>query len=586
MFKNTFRALPALAIALTMIVALVPAGMAFANDADITLTSVMQEGEPITFYLTDNSQISTLDPQRASDSVSIEMLENLFLGLTNTDPVVPGGITAEMATEWTTSDDGLVWTFTIRNDVPWVRWDPVTDTAEVLRNVTAYDFEYGIKRACDPRLAAYYSEIGCPLIKGGMDWLSQAEDEATDEGADLIQVEALDDSTLVVNLEFPAGYFFSMTPMWMFRAVPQEIIEEYGDDWTELGNLTTNGPFVLDEWVRGVRRVMLKNELMPADLRGPGNVERVIYTIVEDAGTIFALYQDSQIDISGVPSAEVQSVLNDEAYAEELVQKSDSAVFYLAFAHDKAPFDDVHARRAFSATIDRNAFVQEIQQGRGIPMIHFTPPGMFGAPPVNKVGVGYDPAFALSEIEAAGYPNCEGFPNINIVTYASAGTWAEFLAASVERELGCDPSVFTIEQQEFSVLLETVSKLNATEDRPNMWSLGWGPDYGDANNWVHDVLSCESENDFMRPCTEVDDLLTQAARESDPDTRIELYERIEEKFFGPEGDTPIIPLYLRVGYTLLKPWLSYDVYTTDGIFGGPHRDWVSIDQAAQMAARG
>jgi oligopeptide transport system substrate-binding protein len=570
---------------LTMIVALVPTGFTLANDADVTLTTTMRQDEPITNYRTASSQISTLDPQRAQDTVSIDVIENLFLALTDTDALVPGNITPELATEWVVSEDGLTWTFTLRNDVPWVRHDPVSGETEMLRMVTAGDVEYGIKRACDPRLAAYYSSIAAPVIQGCDVVMDIPAEEVTPEAFDQIGVTALDDTTLEINLNFVAGYFFSMTPMWMLRPVPQEAIEEYGDDWTEVGTIVTNGPFVVQELVRGVRRVFLRNPYFPADMAGPGNVERIVITVVEDTGTTFALYQDNQIDLSGVPIAELQSVLEDDAYADQLVQIADLAVFYLAFAVNKAPFDDVHARRAFSAAVDRNAFVQEVRQNRGIPMIHFTPPGMFGAPPINEVGVGYDPDFARAELAAAGYPDCEGFPAIEIVTYTGAGTWAEFMSAAAERELGCDPNLLVIEQQEFSVLLETTDPRNPPEDRPNMWSLGWGPDYGDANNWVGDVILCDGENTPARPCSEVDDMIKEAAQESDPERRIELYYRIEDMLFGEEGVFPFIPLFLRLDYSLLKPWYSSPV-ETDGLFGGAHWDYRTIDQEAQLAARG
>ncbi len=584
MFKNAFRAF-SFAIILTMVVAALPSGMTFASSADVTLTTTLRQAEPITNYLTASSQISTLDPQRADDVVSINVIENLFLGLTNYDPMTPGAIVPELATSWDVSDDGLTWTFHLRDDVPWIRWNPDTDEAEVLRNVTAADVEYGIKRACDPRLAAYYSNMAKQIVDGCDTLFDMAAEDITDESYDVVNVKALDDTTLEVNLQFAAGYFFSQTPMWIYRPVPREVIEEYGDNWTDVGTIVTNGPFVIDELVRGVRRVYVRNPYYPEDLAGPGNVERIIITVVEDAGTTFALYQDNQVDASGVPIAELQSVLEDPNYADQLKQVADLAVFYFGFAVNKSPFDDVHARRAFSAAVDRNAFVQEVRQNRGVPMIHFTPPGMFGAPPINEVGVGYNPDFARAEMAAAGYENCDGFPNVEIVTYTGAGTWAEFLSASAERELGCDPNLFTIEQQEFSVLLETVDKNNPPEDRPNMWTLGWGPDYADANNWVNEVLYCEGQNDFMRPCSEVDDLIIEAAQESDPERRIELYSRIEDMLFGEEGVFPIIPLFMRLDYVLIKPW--YDVpVETDGLFGGAHWDWRSIDQEQQLAARG
>ena len=76
-----------------------------------------------------------------------------------------------------------------------------------------------------------------------------------------------------------------------------------------------------------------------------------------------------------------------------------------------------------------------------------------------------------------------------------------------------------------------------------------------------------------------------AARESDAQTRREMYYQIEEMFFGYEGLHPMIPLMLRIDPVLFKPWYT-GPFETDGLFGGPHYDWRSIDQEAQLAARG
>ncbi|HEX3053810.1 MAG TPA: peptide ABC transporter substrate-binding protein [Aggregatilineaceae bacterium] len=573
------------AVIAALFTAMMPAPTVRAADVDIQLISVMRQDEPVTAYLTDNTMVATFDPQRAEDVVSINVIEQLFLGLTNSDPLTPGSIVPELATSWTTDESGTKWTFTIRDDVPWVKWDAVSDTATEIRKVTAGDIAYGIQRSCDPRLAAYYSTISAQVILGCNDLLTKAQEEVTEADYSMVQVAALDDTTLEINLEYPAGFFFSMTPMWMLRPVPQEVIAEFGDDWIEPENMITNGPYVIDEYVRGVRRVYLRNPLIPSDLVGPGNVERVIYTTVEDGGTVFALYQDNQIDISGVPAAELQAVLNDPAYEDQLQQGSDLAVAYYGFAYDKPPFDNVHARRAFSAIVDRETLIQQVRQGRGVPMIHLTPPGMFGAPPINDVGVGYNPEWAKTELEAAGYPNCEGMPPLHMVVDTGAGDYGEFLAASAERELGCDANIFTVEQMEFTVRLQTTKASNSTEDRPNIWLALWGPDYPDANNWVGSVLSCEfSDNDFKRPCNEIDDLIDQAAREIDPDKRIELYAQIEEMFFGTEGEYPIAPIYMRLTYTLYKPWYT-GPFETDGLFGGAHLDWRTVDQEVQQAAR-
>ncbi|NLX10904.1 MAG: peptide ABC transporter substrate-binding protein [Chloroflexi bacterium] len=583
--KKVFRSLPAVVIILMFTATLFPTGLVGAGVADIILISVMQPPPPPnTYYLTENTLLGTLDPQRASDPISIDAVENLFLGLTDTDPLTPGSFMPELATDWEVNEDGTQWTFTIRTDVPWVRWNPDTETAEIVRMVTADDIAFGIQRACDPRLGNYYASVAARVILG-CDALAQSSpDDVSDADYEQVQVSAPDDATLIVNLQFAASYFFSQTAMWIYRPVPRDAVEEFGDDWTALGSLMTNGPFVLDEYVRGVRRTFLRNPHLPDDLRGPGNVERVFVVVVEDDSTRFALYQDNQIDRSQIPPAEMEGVLNNPAYQGQLFRLPTLAVRFFGFANDRPPFDNVHVRRAFSAALDRSGMVQAVQQNRGIPMIHLTPPGIFGAPPINEVGVGYDPGYARAELEAAGYPNCEGLPPVNIVTYAQGGDWGEFLAGSVQQVLGCDAELLSINSQEFSVLLEATGAGSSDDARPHLWASSWGPDYPDAHNWVGDVLSCAGENSFRRPCSPVDDLIAEAALESNPDNRLELYYRIEEMFFGAEGEHPIIPLWLEFETVLFKPWVE-GPFGTDALFGGDHYDWYNVDQAAQLAAR-
>jgi oligopeptide transport system substrate-binding protein len=585
MFKKLGSA-PALLVLVALVVSLVPAGFAFADDATLTVTAQYRQDTPVTLDISSGSEISSLDPAILSDAVSIVPVENLFLGLTDYDPIT-SAVVPELASSWDISEDGTVWTFTLRDDINWMQYDPASGEAAVIRPVVGADFVFGIKRACDPRLGGYYGTVAANVIAGCDVVNLTPDEEVTDDlvFGDTTKVSAPDDTTVVIELQFPAGYFFSMTPMWMIRPLAQEALEEYGDEWTAPGNIITNGPYFLVENVRGVRRSFTRNDALPADFGYGGNIDDITYTVIEDGGTAFALYQDNQLDASGVPAAELQRVLEDPEYADQLVQIFDLAVFYFGFTHDKAPFDNVNARRAFSAIIDRQAFVEQIQQGRGVPMIHFTPPGMAHAPPINEVGVGFNPEYANEQMAEAGYPNCEGFPNVDIITYTGAGTWAEFWAAGAEEFLGCDPALLNVEQLEFSVLLEIIDPDTPVQDRPNAWTLGWGPDYGDANNWVNDVLSCQGDNAFIRPCTEVDDLIEEAARESDPARRDELYAEIEEAFFGEEGEFPIAPIFLRSGYSLFKSWYE-GPFETDGLFGGAHWDSRSVDMAAKLAARG
>ncbi|MBN2502389.1 MAG: peptide ABC transporter substrate-binding protein [Anaerolineales bacterium] len=547
----------------------------------------MEEMEqPVTMDAFSTTDIPTLDPQVGEDAVSINYIENLFVHLTNYD-LVTSEVVPEAATEWSVSENGLTWTFTLRTDIPWVYHVPGGETTQVVdeegnpRFVTAHDFEYGIKRACDPNIGSYYSTVVAPVIKGCSDVLGY-EDPANipAELVDAIGVSATADDTLVIELEFPAGYFLSMTPMWTLAASPQWAIEEIGEQWIEAGYIVTNGRYVLDEWVHGVRRKIMRNPLMPADMAGDGNIEVMVANVVPDASTGYALWLNGEVDfIDLIPDAEVEAHL--AQFPDETIQIADLAVFYIAFRMTKPPFDDVHVRRAFGAAFDRETYVNEVILGQGVPMKHFAPPGIFGAPPIDEVGVGYDPEFAAAELAEAGYPNCEGFPQVTILGYSGQRTlsWIEYAQGQWEQNLGCSADTIVIEQQTFAELLASTAQDQPDETVPHMWTLAWGPDYADENNWVGDVLWCESENRSKRSCNEIDDLILQAREEPDQAVRAELYRQVEEDFFGPEGEYPFFPVYLRIQYAANQTWLS----RIPALFGG--QQWYNwdIDWEAKQA---
>lgn len=567
---------------------------------EVEVTPVPSEGameDLITYDSWSTTDIPTLDPQVGEDAVSINYVENLFIQLTNYE-LETAEIVPEAATGWDISEDGLTYTFNLRTDIPWVYHNPISgETTQVNRPlfdeageqtgeepafVTSQDFVYGIKRACDPNIGSYYSSVIAPLILGCNEVLN-AEDPANipPEMFDAIGVSAPDESTLVIELAFPASYFLSMTPMWTLSASPEWTIVEHGEEWIEAGNIVTNGRYVLAEWVHGVRRSILRNPIMPEDLRGGGNIERVIANVVPDTSTGYALWLNNEVDISTLPNAEVQAHL--EEFPDETLQVPTLGVYYIAFRMTKAPFDDARVRRAFSAAFDRETFVDVVIQGQGLPMTHFAPPGIFGAPPIGEVGIDFDPEFAREQLADAGYPDCEGFPTVTLLGYSGQNTldWIEYAQGQWSEHLGCPSDVIQVEQQTFAELLAATAQDVPDEEVPHMWTLGWGPDYADENNWVGDVLWCESENRSKRSCNEIDDLIEEARLESDPDRRIEIYREIEERFFGAEGEVPFFPIYLQIQYQATHSWMNQ----IPALFGGQQWYNWTIDQEAKQAAQ-
>ena len=127
------------------------------------------------------------------------------------------------------------------------------------------------------------------------------------KGADLVlgaeMFEA--DDQLVIELPQPAAYFLSMSPMWTIAATPQWAIEEYGNAWIEAGNIVTNGRYVLNAWEHGVSWRLLRNPLMPEDMRGVGNIDAREINVVPDTSTGYALWLNNEVDVSGIPDAEL-----------------------------------------------------------------------------------------------------------------------------------------------------------------------------------------------------------------------------------------------------------------------------------------
>jgi ABC-type transport system substrate-binding protein len=196
--------------------------------------------------------------------------------------------------------------------------------------------------------------------------------------------------------------------------------------------------------------------------------------------------------------------------------------------------------------------------------------------------VGYDPDFARSEMEAAGYPNCEGFPAITMTSYTGDATRnrIEFFQAAIEEELGCSADVIRLEQLPFRELLAAYDVAVPDSDAPHMWTGAWGPDYADENNWVGDVLWCDSATPTKRACSEVDELILEARNEQDQSRRVELYREIEEGLFGSEGEMPIMPVLLRLNFQAVHSWYDF----VPALFGGSQFYNYSIDVDAMNAA--
>jgi oligopeptide transport system substrate-binding protein len=483
---------------------------------------------------------SSIDPNLAQDTYAINTLEGRFLGLTNINNET-GEIEPELATSWDISEDGLVWTFSMRDDAVWTDGNPVT----------AHDIEYSVKRAVMPETASPYAYV-LYIVKNAQA-INQTDVSAGDTyDIDTVGVEALDDYTVQFTLEAPASYFEAISSLWTLRPVPQAAIEEHGDAWTEPGNIVTNGPYTLVDWKHGEHMSFVKN---PAYYDAEDvQIDRFEVDIITDQFTEVALYESGELDVAGdgpgtLPLEELARIKDDATLSQELHEGPRASTTYVGFTMTKPPFDDPLVRKAFSAAIDRETMVRDVV-GTGVPATQFAPKGIFGAPD-PEVGVETDVEQAQAWLAEAGYPDGEGFPTVTYRYFASSLEEAlgEALQAMWNEALNVDVK---LESQEWPVFIAGINPETPVEEMPEMWRLGWGADYPDENNWVYEVFHCTASTNYSRAeCTEADEFAQQAALETEAEKRKELYEQVEALMFGDE--VRAAPYYHR-GYTVLaKP---------------------------------
>ena len=541
---------------------------------------------PITLDLAFQGVLPQLDPQQAREKVSYDLVENLFVGLTNfnheNQQVEP-----ELAESWSISTDGMHWTFQLRDDIHWIMpSDPPTGgseqwSVEPVRAVDAFDVVRAIRRICTRETATrdafiFFIIEGCEQVYGLADPAQQ--------DLETIGATATDATTLQISLTRPASYFLTMTALPQMRPVPSELIDEHGDQWRlqngDLGagwqtpaNIMSSGPFIPSlNAASDSELVLYSNPLWPLSTKG--NIDTVNIAFQQDELEIYDAWRAKIIDMSVLPVEVRDEFLSQTPSKAQLT--TNQTVFYLGFNFDSPVFSDPVIRQAFGSAIDREQLTSDMFDDRAQALRHLTSPGTFGSPPIDEVGVGYSPDYARHQMDQSGFRSCKLIPPITfqVSTADLSLLQAELIRSMWINELDCDEDLINIEQSDFGTLLANTSAA-AGENRPDMWELAWPSSYPDAHNTLSDLLHCsEGENRQNRACSEADRLLRQASLTPQIEERQALYRQVENLFFGESGIMPVIPLYVRGDYTLVQSWLTY----TPALSGGEQFDTYVIDE--------
>ncbi|WP_162910095.1 ABC transporter substrate-binding protein [Aggregatilinea lenta] len=533
--------------------------------------SPAQSDTPVTLYAAAPTSI-TLDPLRISrfDDASRDLVENLFVGLTRFDPATRQ-IEPMIAESWEASDDGLTWTFHLRDDVQWVRYDPGTDSVTAVRPVQAGDFVYAVQRACNP-LRPSPITANMMIVEGCQTVANAFPEVITDLFiAREIGARATGPYTLEIDIAVPTSYFPTLVSTSEFRPVPREAVSEEGD-WTAAERVITSGPYVLNSRSASAM-TLVRNPLWPDEFSG--NVDQIDVTLTD------AIASAAQYDMARLTPAEADALRSGSS--DVLVSVPGGQITALGFATDRAVVDSAGARRALSLAIDRQALVDQVFPHEAIPATQFTPAGVVASPAFD--GLTYDPAAARAALSAAGYPDCTGLPEPVIVLVPDEDpVWTElgqFLVDQWTVNLGCDAGLFEIMPLARTLMIELSHGTydSETVTRSHSWITQWSADYPDANAWINDALHCRyGWIHTGRTCDQGDAALDRAVTEADPDARTADYAAAEEAMFGANGTFPVIPLFMSTATWIQQPWLA-DV----NMVGAARFDLWTIDTDAQPA---
>ena len=464
----------------------------------------------------------SLDWHATTDNVSFDVVSNLMVGLTQYTPDVK--CIPSLAEKWDVEDGGTRYVFHINPAAKWSDGKPVV----------ASDFEYAWKRLLNPVTAAEYAYFLFDIVN------AQEYNSGKVKDPSQVGIRSVDDRTLEVKLKHPAAYFIYLTAFSCAFPMRKDLIEKYGDRWTEPGNMVSCGPFLLKSWQHEYK---MELEANPLYVGGEPKLKHIRAFMIPEQSTAFALYETDELDYidnRSFSTADVDRYRQSPQYHNFPLLRN----FYLAFNVLKKPFDDPRVRLAVAYAIDRDVFPKIMRRGEK-PLYTWIPPQLAGYSKDSAVSLDREKAKKL--LADAGYPNGKGMPDIDFLypNREDIRTRVEAVQDQLKTSLGVPVNLVS---KEWKVYLTTVRN-----DPPSIAMANWGADYPDPETFGNLFTSDNGNNHTRWKNAAYDALITAAEAEQDPAKRAKLYEKSDTMLCKEQA--PITPLFASTQNLMIKPWV-------------------------------
>lgn len=498
--------------------------------AALTLAAALSSAAlAVTLHRGNQNDPDTLDPHKATGQWESNILGDMFLGLATEDAganPIPGA-----AESWTTSADGLVWTFSMRQGAVWSDGVPVT----------AHDFVYSLRRQLDPATASQYASMlydiaGAEAVNAG-----KAELET-------LGVRAVDDMTLEITLTHPATYLPQLLMHQITYPVPKHVIDKAGDSWVRPENYVSNGAYRLMAFRPTDHVRVVKNEKFydAANVK----IDEIYYYPTDDSQAALKRFRTGELDLNiGFPSQQIEFLRNnmaDTLHVSTLVN-----VRYVAMNTARKPFDDIRVRQAIALAINREVITRDILRAGEQPAYSLVPPGTAGYEDGPRLAFEQWPmdkrlADAKLLLQEAGYgPDKPLSFRYNYI----ADNDSRSVAAALQgmwRSVGMRVELVSSEKK---VHYNTVRAGDYDVSENN-----WFADFNDAKNFL--FLTQPSANDMnvsKYSNMEFETLIRESDQQTDPAVRAGLMKKAEALMLS---ESPVTPLFYGVSRNLVQTWVK------------------------------